>query len=49
MELQPKVLECTKNQHGNHVILKCFTSLPPYLLQGIVDTIQVNVSTSALL
>ena len=43
-ELQKRVLECIKDQHGNHVIQKCFTSVPPSLMQLLINPILGSVS-----
>lgn len=44
MELQNHALDCIKDQHGNHVIQKCFTSVSPNLMQLMLNPILGSVS-----
>lgn len=41
-ELQEHTLECIKDQHGNHVIQKCFTATPTSLMQLLIGPILCN-------
>ena len=44
MELKEHTLECIKDQHGNHVIQKCFTATPTRLMQLLIGPILCNVN-----
>lgn len=43
-ELESSVLECVKDQNGNHVVQKCIERVNPRHLQFIVDAYKGNVS-----
>lgn len=43
-QLKDSVLECVKDQNGNHVVQKCIERVPPQHLQFIVDAYKGNVS-----
>lgn len=36
-ELNGNVMQCVKDQNGNHVIQKCIEKIPPHMIQFIVE------------
>jgi len=47
IELRPHVLKCIEDQNGNHVIQKCFETIPPEKLQFIVNEVIKNINQLA--
>jgi len=46
-DLKPYVLKCIEDQNGNHVIQKCFETIPPQKLQFIVSEVIKNINELA--
>ncbi len=44
VELKSNVMKLIQDQNGNHVIQKCFETVPPIKLEFIVDEVIANVN-----
>ena len=45
VELKSNVMKLIQDQNGNHVIQKCFETVPPTKLEFIVDEVITNVNS----